>query len=129
MSNVKLKDEVDTDPLSRGYSSMSDSEVVDSLNTKDISRNRSSMSGDEVSSSIDKTEYQALSDASKDRAIVLTNRIVIDPFGFVKDVLIDIFGGGSTTIASLAAARVESISRAEELKIGKVKLGHVEAIR
>ena len=42
----------------------------------------------------------------------------IDPFGFGQTVFIDIFGGGSQTITNLAAARVESVSRAKEIGWG-----------
>ena len=44
-----LEDELNNDPLARGYSGMSDTQVLDSLNnTIDQNRNKTSMSGREV---------------------------------------------------------------------------------
>ena len=40
-----------------------------------------------------------------------------------------IFGGGSATITALQAARVESITRAQELELPFVREGHVEFAR
>lgn len=109
-----LEDELTADPLTRGYSGMSDARLLTSLNTADRNRNRTSMTGREVKAAVDKDEYAALSDAKKQQMIELIKRDDLDLFGLDKEILIDIFGN-STTGANLATARVESISRATEL--------------
>ena len=43
--------------------------------------------------------------------------------------MIGLFGGGSVTITALQTARVESITRAQDLRLSVVKVGHVEAAR
>lgn len=125
----ELKNEIDGDPLVRGYSAMTDQQVADDLNTQYRSYNKPFMSGTEVADAIVTSEYNALADAQKDRVIALTNREVINPFGFSATVMIDVFGGGSATIAALQAARVESISRAQELFQRDVKVGQVTDAR
>lgn len=130
MSNIDtIKTEIDTDPLARGYSGMTDQQVADDLNTVYRQRNRTSMSGREVADEIVDAEYDALSDAKKAQLLSLGASDSIDPFGFGANVIKDIFTAGSTTVSNLAAARVETISRAEELGIGTVKTGWVEEAR
>jgi len=106
-----LEDEISGDPLGRGYSGMDDAALLTSLNAADRSRNRTSMTGREIKAAIDVVEYKALSDAQKQQMIELIKRDDLDLFGLDRDILIDIFGGGSTTVSKLVTARVESISR------------------
>ena len=114
-----LEDEIAGDPLTRGYSTMTDAQLLISLNTADRSRNRTSMTGREVKVQVDVTEYKALSDAKKQQMIELIKRDDLDLFGLDKDILVDIFGP-STTGTNLVAARVETISRAQEIGLGVV---------
>ncbi len=116
-----LSDEITDDPLARGYAGMTDQELVDSLNALDRQRNRTSMTGREVRAEVDDTEYDALLDAEKGQFLALTATDDIDPFGFAANVVKDIFPG-STTLANLQAARVETISRAVEIGLGVVSL-------
>ena len=129
MDFASLKIEVDTDPLGRGYSGMSDSEVTTSLNTVDRQRNRELMSGVEIASAIVESEYVGLTAAQKDRLVGFTNLEGVDPFGFGVVVFKDVFGGGSGTISALAAARVETVSRAAELALPNIKVGWVQEVR
>lgn len=125
-----LRSELANDPLARGYAGMTDAEVVADINSQYRSRNRDSMSGAEIGAAIDSAEYTALADeAHKDRLIALSNLDSVDPFGFAQTIILDIFAGGSNTVQALAAARVESISRAEELFQRDVKEGHVGEAR
>ena len=113
-----LKNELLTDPLVRGYVAMSDQEAADDLNTVYRPRNRTSMSGDEVFASIEsQAVWDGLTNNQRLEFLALCGRDSIDPFGvanvnFVKS----IFGGASGTVSNLAAARVESITRAQELQ-------------
>lgn len=119
-----LKTELTDDPLARGYSAMTDQEAADDLNTSYRSRNRTSMSGDEIAQQADSTEFNALDDGSanntadvKGHWLILCARESIDPFATANVELVNsIFGNPSVTRTNLIAARVESITRAEELK-------------
>lgn len=129
-----LRDELLTDPLvpARGYADMTDQEAADDLNTKYETRNRSTMTGDEVALSVaSRAAWDALTDSQKTHFLSLCTRQSIDPFGTANVELVkSIFGDTSQTVANLAAARVEAISRAVKLGIpSPVKPGHVEVAR
>ncbi len=119
-----LKDELTGDPLVRGYSTMSDQEAAEDLNTEYLSRNRTSMSGDEIAQQAVPVAFDALDDGSanntadvKSHWLALCGRGSIDPFASANEQLvISIFGVGSQTVLNLQAARVEPISRAEDLR-------------
>ncbi len=124
-----LKTELTVDPLTRGYAGMTDAEAATDLNTVYRERNRVSLTGSEVINAVDTTEWNALTDAKKQVVWNVVHLGEINPFGVEADLLIGVFGGGSTTIATLAAARKETISRAEELGLGFIYPGHVENAR
>ncbi len=126
---VLLKSEITVDPITRGYSGMTDVQVAESLNTVNRNRNRVSMPGDEIGDSIDEAEWDALSDINKDHVLGLMGTLRVDPFGFGASVIKKSFGLGSTTVGSLAVARVETISRGVEIGVGQVSVGHVEYVR
>jgi len=122
-----LEDEIVADPLFRGYSGLTDAQLLTSLNTADRSRNRTEMTGREVAANIVDAEYDALSDAKKSQFLELIgrrgdslSRAALDPFGFPANVVKNIFGSGSTTVSNLATARVETISRGVEIGWGVV---------
>ena len=116
-----LEDEIANDPLGRGYSAMTDEQLLDSLNTANIDRDRTSITGREVKASVVAAEYTSLSDVQKQQMIELIKRDDLDLFGLDRDILLDIFGGASITVANLVAARTESISRGTEIGWGVVK--------
>ena len=127
-----IRDELLIDPLGRGYSSLSDQAAADDLNTSYRTRNRTSMTGDEVFQSIEnQTIWDGLTDNQRLEFLSLCGRDIIDPFGTANvDLVKSIFGGASATVAELAAARVESITRATELGLRTpVRSKHVEAGR
>ncbi len=137
MANA-LKDELATDPEGRGYAGMTDEEAAADLNTSYRSRNRTSMSGDEVFQATDATEFAGLGSGQgnsvDDQAHWLSfcGRDIIDPFASANvQFVTEIFQAGSTTLTNLQAARVESITRAEELPgvRSPVRLNHVVAAR
>lgn len=118
----KLENEISGDPLGRGYAAMADQQLLDSLNLADLPRNRTSMTGREVKAAFNVDEYNALSATKKQQAIELTNRDDLNLFGMDRDILVDIFGAGSITVANLAAARVKTISPGVEIGWGEVKM-------
>jgi len=126
-----LKDEITTDPLGRGYFGMTDQQVADDLNTSYRSRNRDLMPATEVLNAIDITEFNLLTDVQEEQFWRLMAIGDLNPFGVEATIMIALFGGGSTTITTLQALRVESITRAVELPgvEAPAKVGHVEAAR
>lgn len=124
-----LSDEILLDPLGRGYSTMSDEDAAGSLNTPNRSRNRITMSGREVQAQIVDSEYVALTVEKKSQLLALTSSSDLDPFGFPSNVVKDIFGVGATSLSNLATARIETISRAREIGLGIVKVGHIAEAR
>lgn len=129
MNYGPLRDEVINDPLGRGYSGMTNKQVVKDLEKKYRTRNISSFSGSFVLNRIKKSEYDALSDADKDKVWQILHLNSINTFGVEAALFVDIFGAGSTTINNLSGARTESISRASELGLGKVYHRDVEKVR
>ena len=140
-----LKDELTNDPLVRGYAGMTDEEAADDLNTSYRTRNRTSMTGDEIAQAADPAEQDALDNgAANNTADVLSHwlalcaRTTVDPFATANvQLVISIFGVGSTSVSNLQAARVENITRAQELRDANpdspfaipVKAGHVAVAR
>ena len=135
MSDV-LKDELATDPLTRGYAGMTDEEAADDLNTSYRTRNRTSMTGDEIFQATDPGEFNSLGSGQGNSAddqghwLSFCGRGAIDPFATANVQFVTaIFQAGSVTLANLQAARVESITRADELGLSRVRPGHVQDAR
>jgi len=121
-----LCDEVQNDPLGRGYSGMTAIEILADLQTEYRTQQVMQMSGLEVSAHIDATEFAALPDADKQLVTAIAMAPQVNPWGFAANVFIDAFGAPSNTITALANARTEAISRIDELGLGNVKVGHIE---
>ncbi|MHC4526417.1 MAG: hypothetical protein ACYS29_00960 [Planctomycetota bacterium] len=99
------------------------------LNAVNRSKNKSSMTGSEIINALDKTEYLALSDADTARVWQICHLGTINPFGVEADLFINIFGGGSASIAALQDARKDDASRAVEIGLGVVFPTHVTSAR
>ncbi len=121
------------------YKRMSAGEVVADLYDKRIKRDRTSMTGREIADIIDEAEYKALSIAQKGLLRDWLSMDAIDPFGLIERVfkdlfarnalLVYLFNSTSLTLLAFAAARVETIDRVTEIKLGQVKPAHVEHAR
>ena len=129
MNYTDLTNELVSDPLVRGYSGMSDAEATVDLNTEYRETNRTAMSGSEIFNAVDKVEYDALSVGDNARFWDILHLSSVDPFGIEAQIVIDVFGAGSTTVSTLAAMRKTPISRATELGLGSVREGHVQKAR
>lgn len=113
-----LKAELTTDPLGRGYSTMTDQQVADDLNAVNITRNLSSLSGEVMWQQTDPAEFGALTADKQQMWVSFTRSGGIDPFATANvQFVMFIFGGQSTTVANLAASRTEQVSRAEQLSL------------
>lgn len=119
-----LRDELLNDPEGLGYP-VSDQEAADLINSLATgrTRNRVSITGDEVFSNIEnKAAWDALTADQRREFLLLCARDVLDPFSIANvDSVKSIFGNTSVTVSNLAAARIETISRATELELGVVK--------
>jgi hypothetical protein len=124
-----IKNEIDTDPLARGYAAMNNAEVATDMNLVYRTTNKSTMASTEVLNAIDKSEYNALSAANKTLIWNLLHIGDINPFGIEADLFVDAFGGGSTTITTLALLRQNNVSRGVEIGAGNVREGDVEGGR
>ena len=125
-----LRTELTDDPLSRGYSSMSDLEAANDLNTVYRTKTRDYVSGSEIFNVTDNTEYAALTDAQKISWDALCGIDQIDTSsGVAKAREAEIFGPGTTTRSNLSAIKSPAATRAVELGIGIVYEGNVMEAR
>ena len=125
-----LKSELDADPLTRGYSGMTDEQAADDLNTAYRSVPRASMNGDEIFAATDNAEFAGLTDHKQQLWVSFTSKDVINAYEQTNiDFLDYIFGGSSTTKTTLAGLRNEDVSRGVELGLGVVKVGDVQFAR
>lgn len=125
-----LNIELMTDPLSRGYSGMSDLEAADDLNTVYRTIALDTVSGSAIFNATDDAEFGALTDAEQDQWMALCAVGSIDTTsGVAKALESDIFGPGTTTRDNLVALRTQDVSRAVELGLGVVTEGDVNKAR
>ncbi len=126
-----LRDELITDPLGRDYSGMDDKAAASDLNTSYRVRNRNSISGDEIFHNVaSRVDWDGLTDTQRMQFLAFCGRDVIDPFARANVELVkSIFGNSSATVGNLNAVRFENITRAVELGLGVVKVGHVAVAR
>lgn len=129
MDYAALKSEITNDPLTRGYSGMTDQQLADDLNTVYRTRNRSAMTGKEVKDRIDTTEWSARTDAQKQIILALCNRDDLNPFGIDAQIFQDAMAGATNTLSALNSYRVENISRAEEIFGAVVTVAAIESAR
>jgi len=122
-----LKTEITTDPLTRGYSGMSDLEIANDLNTVYRQVNVESVTGQGLFEATVPSEYNTLTDKqiSLFHAIVGMGDIKVNGTN-TKTALLAMFGVGTTTRTNLAALQKQDVSRAQELGIPYVYEGHVQ---
>lgn len=128
-----LKAELATGHPDTGAYDADDAVAAGELNVVNRTKNKASMTGSEILNALKEAgplaEYRALSDADKDKVWRICHLGTVNPFGVEADLFIDIFGGGSASIAALQAARKDDVSRAAELGLGLVRIGHVQQAR
>ena len=137
-----LKTEIQNDPLAKGYSSMSDQEIVDSINLKNRSKfveissqellawsanngrlakikNAINNGADDVVKSLAEAAYLLITRDDTSLDLNLTDRVAM------LDALVSYAVLTPDDKTSLQALATVSISRAEELDIGLVRAGDV----
>jgi len=117
-----LQEERTNDPLVRSYSGMTDVQFLTSITTENRDNPLTSISSGVLFESIDVAEFQALPVSDKtrvDRLLGLGAEVVVGPGNAHMAVqeLLNTFGGGSTTVTTLAAIRDQQFSRAAELRL------------
>lgn len=123
-----LHDEIVNDPLSRGYSGMSNAQIATSLNTANRTRTATHLAGSVIYEQIVVSEYLALTAEQKAEVwdiIHLGENIDVRPGSKARTRFISLFGAGSGTINAIASVLNTSISRAEELGLGVISEGLV----
>lgn len=125
---AKLRTELTTDPLTRGYSGMTAAQVIASLNTANRTRARALIPSYEIVNAIVPADWAALTDKTAIQLIISAGSV--DPNNSnVSAAFLAAFGAGTTTRANLIAIRNETVSRAVELGLGDVHTGDVNAAR
>ncbi len=124
-----LRTELTTDPLTRGYSAMSDEAAANDLNTVYRTANKTIMTASEVFNAINKAEFNALSVTNKQLIWDILHLGELNPFGLEADIFVDVFTSGSTTITNLQTLRKNNVSRGVELGLGIVRTGNIVEAR
>lgn len=134
MNYAVLAAELTGDPLTRGYSGMTDAEAAADLNTVYRTRQLERLDPADAYDVVDVSEFLALTDAQRDEIWNIVHLgtaagILVTAGSRARARFIAIFGAGSDTIAALLALITEDISRGGELGLGYVKPGHVTKAR
>lgn len=125
-----LKNEIVNDPLSRGYSGMTNSQLAVSLNLKNRTRMRGVIPAHEIIDSIVPGEWSLLLTSEQRRIELITGAGEVNVQNDnVRAALQAAFGPGTTTRANLLAIQNELISRALELALPAVQEGDVAYAR
>jgi hypothetical protein len=129
MDYAVLIQELEADPLARGYASMTNEQIAESLNAETRTRNRERMDPTEIINAIVLSEWTAVPAAKQQTIWNLLHMGALNPFGIDATLFVDAFGANSATIRALAERRVTAISRAEELGLPVVAVGHIPEAR
>lgn len=122
-----IKTELDTDPLGRVYSGMSDVEAADDLNTEYRVVDNQRISNTQLYEGTDETEYGALDAVGKADYDLIMSLDGIDVTGGsrARTKLMALFPGGSTTRANLVPLLQIIVSRGVEIGVGEVSAADV----
>ena len=123
-----LADEINNDPLTRGYAGMTDQQVADDINTSYRTRPVDRVATDDIFEAVVPSEYAPRKPNEK---TILDTLFAAHPFvgvplgGSAQTVILNIFGPGTATRANLIVLATESITRGVELGIGTPHAGDV----
>lgn len=115
-----LKTELTTDPLAKGYASMTDEQAAESLAAVNRQANRETLDGGMLVASIVRSEFAAQSAADKQYVQLIAAAGQVPLTATVKAELGAVFPAGSATRANLTALMKRPGSRAEELELGGI---------
>jgi hypothetical protein len=131
MDYAKLRTELTSDPLTRGYAAMSIQQAADNLNTANRASTVRSIAPGKIVSALVWSEYAALTADQKQVFWGMVGAGDLDPNDAkIKAIFAGLFGAGTTTRANLIAlATGPLVSRATELGLGEVTAGDVGRAR
>lgn len=121
-----LCDEIANDPLARGYSGMTPSQISADLNTAYRTRWLDCVEGSALLDDIEVADWNNITDDERNRTLAILALGCMDPQKNVRQLMIGIFGSGSTTLSNMAATAQESITRAQELGINDARTARVQ---
>lgn len=125
-----IKAELDADPLTRGYSGMTDAQAAADLNTVYRTLTVDEIRGSAAFNVTDDAEFALLTQAERDEWVQLCQIESIDVSnGIAKSIEARLFGAGTQTRTNLLALKNPAASRAEELGFGLVLESHVAFAR
>jgi hypothetical protein len=131
MDLIKLRTELISDPLTRGYASMTDAQAAESLNTANRASTRTLVDTWEILEATVPAEYTPLSSALKTQyqLYVSAGRIDVSRAN-TRAAFALMFGAGTVTRTNLLALSAGPlVSRAVELELGVVAPGDVQCAR
>jgi len=134
MDYVILHDELTTDPLTRGYSTMTDAEAAADLNSTYRTHTLQRLDQADVYNTIVPSEFIALTEAERQEIWDIIHvggsaGLWVRSGDTARARFIAIFGAQSDTIQALLVLITQDITRAQELGLGTVKPGHVAKAR
>lgn len=120
MDLVKLKTELTTDPLTRGYAAMPDDMAAESLNKPDRSQDVDAIDTGGLRWCFLPVDYATLTSEQKERLAFLFGSHTITLSQNVRSELRNLFPAGNATRTNILAATRRTGSRADELGLGRV---------
>lgn len=104
--------------------------AAEQFSVENIVRVKPFMTGDEVFAATDATEFGSLADHKQSVWLAFCGRDSINPSGTANVALVNwVFDASSTTLASLASARAETVSLATKEGLDVVYPAHVKHAR
>lgn len=132
MDYARLKAEIAADPVALGYAGKTDQQIADLLNSLTTGRTiqRSVIPAHEILEATVPADWATLTAAEKQRYQTITGAGQVNLRGAnTRLALAAMFGAGTQTRANLIALQSVTISRAEELGLGRVEPGHTGKAR
>lgn len=125
-----IADEINADPLSRGYSAMSDQEVADSLNVVNRSVPVEEVPSSALIEATTTSDWTGVGATDREKYTQMITGGSINPSGpNTQSHIADIFGDPSGTLANVVALASRAVSRAEEVGLGEVTFPDVNIAR
>ena len=125
MNLTILKAEITNDPAGLGYSGKTDDQICALINAKTRSKHVELLTPSQILNAVVYSEWTAKTATQQQVIWNLLGMGSINPWGVEASIFTTVFGAGSATITALAALRVQVISRAEELGLETVYVGHL----
>jgi hypothetical protein len=127
-----LRSELTTDPVTLGYSGLTDTQAAAKLNATDTGRTqaRTAVPVAEIYNNIVNADWPTAASTSESKLRALLGMQTIDASNAnTKTIIGAIFGAGTQTRTNLLAIGTQTVSRATELGLGPVLVSDVTKAR